>query len=280
MPGKIPLVVLRFRSLDANKIAGGSVNRKSRHPNLDDGNLLALYGYKKWFKGSVDVSDRLWMMSLLSAKMNIKNVDETVLEISTSSNIQENFQNTYRYIRDYWHSNYPVNVLFLGGDVIARKEFEFPDTGYFQMFNYAHVFKEHTSRAGDRKNVKHGSPIFNTYCNADVRFYSHRMSPEVWDVGNSWLESWQNYWEYEQDLYNAMMRSQKLSIQQMIIPSLAYQLPADEFQDTSKLKTWNGIDLNEANLIHLHSTRGSDKALKIAQDILPPPLSPNLYRAE
>lgn len=267
MAAKIPLVIVRFRSLDANKLTNDYIDRRNQFPNLDEGSSLSLYGYKKLFRKSVDVSDKLWMLSLLSARINIKNVDQTILEISNSSNVQENFQKTYTFIRKYWHDNYPVNILFLGGDVIARQELIFPDSNFFQMYNFANITKDHESRSGDR-NIIGGDKYFSIYCNADVRYYSHKMTEEVWNVGDAWFQNWETYWEYEQDLYNAMMRSQNLEENQIISPHLAYQLPANEVKDVNKLKAWNNIDLDEADLVHLHSTRGSDKALKIARSML------------
>ena len=95
----------------------------------------------------------------------------------------------------------------MGGDVIAVKDYEFPNGSElgFLMFNYANTKRDHTARAGDRK-ILGGSSYFKYYLNCDIRFYGNAMDVNIWKIGDAWFDDWQNYWEYEQDLWNAMFR--------------------------------------------------------------------------
>jgi hypothetical protein len=94
------------------------------------------------------------------------------------------------------------------------------------------------------------------------------MDESLWDVGNSWADNWvPDIWEYEQDLYNAMLRNQDDKITK-ILPQLAYQAPVNKFYNLEFLNKWNGIEIKNSQIIHLHSTRSPDKALEIARDLV------------
>ena len=213
--------------------------------------------------------EMLWMLSLHSAALNLQNISRTEIKIFTdSSNMQEYFRQIYIYTRDLWYKEYPINILFTGSDVIFKNEVSFSGTSGFQMFNYANLNKEHISRVGSRNNILGGSSIFSQYLNCDIRFFSYDMDKSLWEIGNSWADNWtSDIWEYEQDLYNAMLRGQKKSIIQ-IRPDMAYQAPADQYADKNFLLNWNQIKIENSKIVHLHSTRSPDKALKIARKLL------------
>ena len=141
------------------------------------------------------------------------------------------------------------------------------------MFNYAHPLRLHNSngnrsRVGERPDVIGGSETFNHYLNADIRYYSHDMDERLWGIGDSWANNWvSNIWEYEQDLYNAMVRSQGENKIQ-IAPEYAYQAPVDRFDDHEFLYLWNRLPLESAKLLHLHSSRDPKKALEIGKKLV------------
>jgi hypothetical protein len=182
--------------------------------------------------------------------------------------MQEYFRKVYNYTRDLWFKEFPVNILFTGSDVIFKNEVNLTGTSGFQMFNYAKITKDHVSRVGSRDNVTGGSSVFSRYLNCDVRFFSHDMDKSLWEIGDSWANNWiPDIWEYEQDLYNAMLRGQERSLIQ-IRPEIAYQAPADQYTDKSFLLDWNRMDFENSKIVHLHSTRSPDKALEIAKKIV------------
>ena len=214
-------------------------------------------------------SEMLWILSLYSAEVNLPKTFSTRIKIIPDIlDIQDYFQSVYWEIRKIWHEEYPANILFTGADVIFVKPVDFAQFSGFQMFNYAHPSHAHKSRVGNRPHVSGGSDIFDHYFNADVRYYSHDMEELSWQIGDSWADNWTNgVWEYEQDLWNAMVRSQGNQRIQ-IIPEYAYQAPVNEFDDYKLLYKWNGIPLESANLIHLHSSRSPRRALDVAKKLI------------
>ena len=214
-------------------------------------------------------SEMLWLLSLYSAELFLPQTFSTRVKIIPKlADIQEYFQRVYWEIRRIWHEEQPANILFTGADVIFIKPIDFSQFSGFQMFNYASPSPSHKSRVEERRNIKGGSNFFNHYFNADVRYYSHDMEESLWSIGDSWAKNWvKGIWEYEQDLWNAMLRAQE-SEKTQIIPEFAYQAPVNVFEDQRYLSDWNRLSIENAKLVHLHSSRSPRKALELASNLL------------
>lgn len=225
-------------------------------------------------KSNDNSSELLWLLSLYSAEIYLpRTVVTRVKIIPNFSNIQEYFQETYWQIRKIWYDEYPANVLFTGQDVVFLKPVDFSHFSGLQMFNYAHPKRLHnsngnSSRVGERPDVVGGSEIFNHYLNADIRYYSHDMDERLWSIGDSWANNWvKGIWEYEQDLYNAMLRSHGED-KILIAPEYAYQAPASRFDDYEFLYSWNQVPPESAKLVHLHSSHDPKRAIEIGKKLV------------
>ena len=219
----------------------------------------------------------LFLLSCASVEKYCMSPQNTILKVHDEKSFQSLFKRNYEFIRETYHRIQPANLLYIGGDIIAINNFEFPstETYSFQMFNYAgYPDKFHISRAGDR-NFKGGEGYFSHYLNAEVRLYGHAMTEEIWTIGDAWFDNWINYWEYEQDLWNAMFRAVlqndvKLDKSDSFSPNSAfgYQLPINEIVDEKRIRDWNRIPISSAKLVHLHSSRGVKQAVKFVQEKL------------
>jgi hypothetical protein len=83
------------------------------------------------------------------------------------------------------------------------------------------------------------------------------------------LDKWEERtYNTEQIILNSMLWDQGLTLDQALRPEWAYQahwLPNQApvwVQDT-----WNGIDINQALIIHTHSSRGIDEKLNFMKQI-------------
>ncbi len=214
-------------------------------------------------------SNHLFLLSLKSQSIFLENNHKTILRVFSFKNPQDFFYNLYFDLKKLYFENNCQPILFLGGDVIFRKPAYFNDNGLFEMFNYADAKKDFTSRVKIDSNFKINTH-FEHYFNADIRLFGSNLDEQVFKIGDHWAGNWQNYWEYEQDLYNAMYRhywesDKKFTLQKS---DLAYQLPIDEIENKVKLKLWNAIDFDDAKVVHLHSSRNAKKAFEFAFDLL------------
>lgn len=260
---EVPTVHMKFRNFPPSD---EHINHQETSWDLDTSSNSNLYNRNSSEKHGQVAAEGLWIKSIDTSNANILRIESMILTTYRETNTQEYFKKIYKRINEYWHENYPVNILFTGGDVVVPKEFTLPHFKFFTMFNYASVNKSHTSRAGKR-NIRGGNEYFENYFNCDVRYYPFTMSEQIWEVGNDWFSNWQDYWEYEQDLYNAMQREQQAPIDDLLHPKFAFQLPANEFKDSVKIQNWNNLSLKDALIIHLHSTRNSEEALRIAREL-------------
>ena len=214
-------------------------------------------------------SNHLFLLSLKSQSIFLENNHKTILRVFSYKNPQDFFYNLYFDLKKLYFENNCQPILFLGGDVIFRKPAYYNDNHLFEMINYADAKKDFTSRVKIDSNFKVNTN-FEHYFNADIRLFGSNLDEQVFKIGDHWAGNWQNYWEYEQDLYNAMYRyywesDKKFTLQKS---DLAYQLPIDEIENKVKLKLWNAIDFDDAKVVHLHSSRNAKKAYEFAFDLL------------
>jgi hypothetical protein len=125
------------------------------------------------------------------------------------------------------------------------------------MFGRANTVGKHVSRKFGNGKTK----TFDTYFNADVRYFPHTMSERSWQIGFEWANNWEDYWEYEQDLYNAMAEPGG-----GFDDRWGWQMPSSEPMAVNN--DWNDNPIDEAFLVHLHSTRDTAFSIETAKQLL------------
>jgi hypothetical protein len=259
-------VVVRFRHLGESL---REITTRSPRRDLDKATFANLHGNPKALKvakgvrlNSADIaSSELWKLSMLSFAIHGKETDLTLIEVNPEprSSIQEHFKFIYFRTYEIWKSLWPANLLFVGADVIARRPFGFPDSKDFRMFGRANVAGKHIARKAGVGGI---TQSFDTYFNADVRYFPHTMTERSWQVGFEWAQSWEDYWEYEQDMYNAMAKVGQYDFDDR----WGWQMPSNE--PMSVKNDWNNNAMDEAFLVHLHSTRDTAWSIDTAKLLL------------
>jgi hypothetical protein len=161
-------------------------------------------------------------------------------------------------IKRIWNRE-PCNIFFAGADTIMiRPTSLFSDRFQeYRMFNYTDPKSE-----GD----------FSHYFNDDIQYYPHTMAQAVWDLGEKlWSQRVGHpyqHWGFDQIRHNYMFWSQDIPLEDRIHPKLAYQamnLRALTEQSIAWHNTWNGIDINDAHILHFHASRGSQQVIDLMQ---------------
>lgn len=200
------------------------------------------------------------MMHELSVKSFKKFLDGSwELKFFTGSvtNINQAFEKTFWSIYDLWKQE-PCNILYTDPDTIAIKLFN-PWDQYrnFMMFNYTDPKKLLT------QNVYHKT--YEHFFNAGVRYFPASMKEETWKCGIEIANNW-NYDTYdtEQIVLNEMLWSQKMPIDQILDPSMAWQ---GLLMDIQFNNSWNNLSVEKAKILHFHSSRGSDLRLRVMEQV-------------
>lgn len=156
-------------------------------------------------------------------------------------------------IKELWHQE-PCNILAMGADTLFIKPTEiFGQFDQMRMFNYTDP-KSHAE--------------FPNYFNDDIRYYPASMDPEVWNIGERAMGQWfthkEGNWAWGQLIHNYQFWSQGLTIEQALIPRLAWQAFAlnKEHGDA-----WNGLPLEQAQVMHFHGSRDSDSRVQVMTQI-------------
>lgn len=204
-----------------------------------------------------------------SAETFIQEEFETVIFHDKVDSYQEIFHRNFQHVYDTWKDG-PHNILFLDCDTLVINPVEvFGKFNRFQLFNYT---DPKTLEGEDAKN-KYGI-THQHYFNAGVRYYPSTMSKEIWDLGWKYANDWDyNIWGTEQIIFNEMMYSQDSDVKTWIRPDMNYQamnVPYNNIDNSGLilyLNEWNNIDLNDANIVHLHGTRGAGNTLLLQWEL-------------
>jgi hypothetical protein len=200
-----------------------------------------------------------------SAKTFIQDDFEIVVFGDNVNNYREIFHKNFKNLYDTFHSNGgPHSILFLDCDTLVISPVQvFSVFDKFQLFNYT----DPKAMGGARAINKYGLQ-FNHYFNSGVRYFHSSMSKEIWDLGWSYAKDWDlNDWDTEQVIYNQMMYSQDSNYQTWLRPEMNFQalsVPFDKIDSPDiqqRLQHWNGINMNDAKIIHLAGTRGAVNTL-------------------
>ena len=176
---------------------------------------------------------------------------------------QEVFDKNFGEVYEMWDGG-KNNILFLDLDTIMLKPVNvFDQLEHFQMFNYT----DPKTLGGKDANNKYGLQ-HQHYFNAGVRYYPKTMSQEVWDLGWKYANDWDyNIWGTEQIIFNEMMYSENKDVNQWHNPTMNFQMMNAVPQAISnphyiaQIEAWNGANIDDAKIMHLHGTRGADKTV-------------------
>ena len=205
-----------------------------------------------------------------SAETFIQEDFETVIFKDDVDSYQQIFHNNFQHVYDEWNKDGPNNILFLDCDTLVINPVEvFGKFEHFQMFNYT----DPKTLSGDDVNNKYGLK-HEHYFNAGCRYYPDSMSEDVWDLGWKYANDWDyNIWGTEQIIFNEMMYSQNPDVNAWLRPEMNFQamnVPFNNIDDNrlhDYLTDWNGISMNEANICHLHGTRGAGNTLLLQWEL-------------
>jgi hypothetical protein len=176
-------------------------------------------------------------------------------------NINQAFQKTFFEIYNIWRQG-NVNILYTDPDTLVIKDTDIWNiSDHFMMFNFTDPKSFATPNQYQR--------FFPHFFNAGVRYFPAAMSQHIWDqaiiMANSWDE---NSYDTEQIILNSMLWDQGLDLHQVLRPNLAYQLFCVSNKITDQTRDlWNGFDLKDAQIIHLHASRDAKYLLQTMQNL-------------
>lgn len=199
-----------------------------------------------------------------SAETFIQEDFEIVVFEDEVDSYQEIFHKNFQNVYDLWKEEGPNNIFYLDCDTLITRPVEvFGKYDRFQLFNYTDPKKLSGKDAGNKYGLQH-----EHYFNAGVRYYPSTMTPELWDLGWSYAKDWDyNIWGTEQVIFNEMMYSQDRDVETWRDPTMNYQamgLTPQSLEDSrilNALNNWNGCEINDAKVMHLHGTRGAGNTL-------------------
>ena len=214
-----------------------------------------------WFEDRSSEGDLYdWYMkmhdiSLRSFEKHLQGDWEFIFFNKEVDNIQEVFKDHFFEIYDIWKQG-NTNILYCGPDNIMMKPTDFfGKYNDFMMFNYT---DPKSSVEPNHYGIQH-----QHFFNADVRYYPSTMSQDIWDMGLEMAENWDfNSWNTEQFILNKMLWDQTdRNLDNTLDPKIAYQGHQLFIEDWEQRKLysneWNGCDIKDAHIIHLHGSRNA-----------------------
>lgn len=164
-------------------------------------------------------------------------------------------RHTFYEVYKLWSENAPCNILYTDPDTLALRPLSIWGRYHkFMMFNLSEP--KHFS-----VNNVYGEK-FPYFCNAGVRYFPATMDQHTWDIGLAMADQWDlSDYNTEQVILNKMLWSQGMDITEILVPEMAYQAHWLPGMDIWRQDIWNGIEINRANILHVHSSRDLDKKL-------------------
>ena len=221
--------------------------------------------HTKWYNdrtSEIDLVDNYKAMEKIataSALKNVERLNEIKVFRGEATDIREVFKKNFYEIYELWQQG--NNILYADLDVIFTQPVDyFASDNIFRMYNLT----DPAQTSCDHYNVQ-----FDAYFNCGIRYYPKDMSQEVWDLGIKMVENWNSErWDSEQIIYNAMLWSQDIQPDDVYDPRVAYQCLHDPaiVEGNRINKQFNQIDLNEAQAVHVHGSRGSSDRLFLMEN--------------
>jgi hypothetical protein len=200
-------------------------------------------------------------LSLKSFTQHLKGDWEFRFISGKVKNVNEAFQKTFYAIYDLWRQG-NTNILYTDPDTVAIRDIDpWNMADCFMMFNFT------DPKTFDQPNTYNRQ--FKHFFNAGVRLFPASMQQKIWDMALDMAQSWDSStYDTEQIILNSMLWDQGVTLDQVLRPEWSYQ--AQWLPDQVPLWTqdlWNGISINQANIIHTHSSRDIDKKLQLMKNL-------------
>ncbi len=211
------------------------------------------YGPNSQYKEDHKIYQDMYKISRATAKHFLQGEYEEVCVDTPVLDARLHQISVWYAIKDLWHKE-PCNILCMGADTVFIKPTEvFGRYNKMMMFNYTDP-KTH--------------PEAKNYFNDDIRYYPAEMDPNIWEIGERLMEKWfvhtENNWACGQLIHNHQLWSQDLKLEETLDPTMAFQvLNFDENLDS----IWNGCGFDQANILHLHGSRGIEDRVEIMKSI-------------
>ena len=191
--------------------------------------------------------------SYASFKHNLQGDWEYVLLETEVNNVLEVFRFNFESIYELAHRE-PANIFFCGLDCQMIEPTEvFGKYNKFRMFNHT-----------DPKR----NGFFENNFNCDTRYYPAELDESIWQYS---LDASENLtvWEQEQNIYNDMMWNQGVTIDEVLDPKMAFQahMMSSPDNNVDEATRWNGIHVDDANIIHWHSSRSAPNRLAVMTEV-------------
>lgn len=217
-------------------------------------NILIMVNYKLkefYYKGDSSDYSEICSVCYKSFKKNLMDLDEVIILTGIEKNYNKMFKDKFYKIMDI-HRNGDCNILYVDTDTVCIK-----DTEIFGKFNFCTSF----CICNDLRYRKYTAlvPIniyksLNPWFMCSVQYYPSSMDKKLWDIGESLAKNWINVWAYECIIYNSMIHAQNVNLKKLHDPRFNYQY-LEEFKMS--------IPLEEAHIVHVPATRGSNDSLRI-----------------
>lgn len=164
-------------------------------------------------------------------------------------------RHTFFEIYKLWRDHAPCNILYTDPDTILRDWLDiwgrYP---HFMMFNFSEPKHFHVKNKYEA--------YFEHFFNAGVRYFPASMSERTWQIGLDMANDWDlEDYNTEQIILNRMLWGQGLSMPEALVPNLVYQAHWLPGMDTWRQDIWNGVHINTACILHVHSSRSIDRKL-------------------
>ena len=166
------------------------------------------------------------------------------------------FRQNFTKIYQLW-TEQECNILFCGLDVqFVQPTTLFGEFDKFLMFNYT--------------DPKQSNTLEHNY-NCDIRYYPSTMDPKEMEWTQTEMHNLK-IWADEQDIHNHIMwRQEGVTPENSCRPHLAYQgMGIGDLSNQAVIEAhnqWNGIHINQAQIIHWHTSRGPENRLALMTGI-------------
>jgi len=205
--------------------------------------------------------EEMYRLRLASFQHFVKEPFEAVLWTDPATNSDNCTYQNWLDIKELWQRE-PCNVFWAGADTLMIRPTELFSDRFteYRLFNYT-----------DPKSYANFAHHFND----DIQYYPHTMSSNVWKLGEELLAQRETHpdrnWGFDQLRHNAMFWSQDISDSDRLHPEMAYQaIKLRSLSDQRMIDAhneWNGIDINQAHMLHFHGSRGSQSVITIMKEI-------------
>lgn len=178
---------------------------------------------------------------------------EYVLLEKSVDHVFDVFKNNFREIHKLAQDG-DANILFCGLDAQMLRPTEiFGKWDKFMMFNHS----------DPKRTAK-----FENNFNCDVRYYPASLDKKWWDYTIEKLDTLK-VWSDEQDIYNDILWGQGVNVNEVCHPELAFQgfMMPSLSHNVEVANRWNNTDINNANIVHWHSSRSLTNRIELMTDV-------------